>query len=731
MTAISLIQKLHNISHGTRVTIAIPLRINHTNTYLLDRLAFPRLDTITPSSFGFMIIDDGSEPSFAHKIEKICNEYNYGYIRLNTTTYNFSIARCRNIAAMHATSRYIMYQDIDLMPYEGFYLDVEDEISIQQLDNDISDFLMFGVVYLTDNGTKMFINCDKKTRKNIFINYLLYDDKNIIEKFSTGTSVNLYDRNYFLSHGGNDEEFEKWGYEDLEFNLRLIISSNKFPHPKNWSLDYTSFQKINIFHGWKSIYRLYGDLTFLKGKVLFHAYHHIDVESDYTKGKKRNRQLFQKKLKDYRIKEKEPAPLPDINKGKTLIFRKNPYVYSRDFIPMLGEVVQANEFDFKTALNFYRYLIENNISRVLFHNPYVNDKMILFYKLCRRINFPYFVAERGALRDSIFFDKNGFNADSKSYNPVYWDNPLTHDQVVAVQNYISQEKNCSISLEYQNKKVGAGALKKKLALDSEKKILFVPLQRPGDTVIKYLCGEIKTYSNFIQLIREISENLPDTWQIIIKEHPLEDDSPNIPLAIHATNENIKDLLTIADAVLLINSGVGVLSMFWEKPVFYTGSVFYAHPEINKPVRTSQELINNLESLFKPNREKIYRFINYLINDFYSFGKMKTKNVRMPDGSRMTATTDIQYYSIRNLTDYHYNKDLTKSCKISTDSILFDRYRGIKDKLFTNHITAQLLDNKVSRILVFVHLRNLHKKLVFLLVNSRFKIFRYLGYMINR
>ncbi|MGN5477231.1 hypothetical protein ACTMU2_11055 [Cupriavidus basilensis] len=109
----------------------------------------------------------------------------------------------------------------------------------------------------------------------------MVDDKTAIEKFSTGTSVTVWRRDYFLASGGNDAEFNGWGYEDLEYATRAIRRRKLFPLPSEFALDYRNFQSVVEYKGWKSVYRLFGDLTFQKGIVMFHAWHPVEQDSRY------------------------------------------------------------------------------------------------------------------------------------------------------------------------------------------------------------------------------------------------------------------------------------------------------------------------------------------------------------------------------------------------------------------------------------------------------------------
>lgn len=670
-----LITHVKDVPENARVTVMLPLRATQPDDLLLTRLDHALLDEDRPREVGFLVVDDGSPEHVSDAIQQRCAASGFGYLRLATEPSPFSVGRTRNYAAMYARSRYIMFQDADLLPWTGFYRQVLDEVDVQNLDRRASDFLMFGVVYLTEDATREFFATPPARRRQQFLHYLLVNDRTRIEKFSTGTSVNLYNREYFLSRGGNDDDFEGWGFEDIEFNTRCIWRLRKFPAPQDWSLDYKNFQTIDTYRGWKSVYRLQGDLTFHKGLVMFHAWHPVDQHSSYMVRRQQNRRLFEGKMKRFLASGDEPEPLPSKSCGRTLLFRNNPFVYSRDIAPKLGDVLFVKEDSFRTPAELFELLRAENVSRVLFHNPYANEKMRELYVAVREHGFPYLVAERGALPGSTFFDRWGFNGDSDSYAATHWDRPLDEAELARITRYIEAQRSSEDALERQGERMGAHGMRRHLGLRRSDRVLLVPLQRPGDTVIKYLAQPIGSFERFIALVREVAARLGPEWKVVIKPHPLEDDIPDVPGAVVTRDGNIKDLLDMAEAVLLINSGTGLLAMLWEKPVIHTGTAFYGHPELSRQAKTAEEVLAILASNWRPSRDKTLRFLHYLVEELYSFGEFQTRDARMPDGSRITATTGIAFHVIRGLPGGELRLHDDEPVAIENGSILFDRYRG--------------------------------------------------------
>jgi predicted glycosyltransferase involved in capsule biosynthesis len=670
-----LITDVTDVPEDVLVTVTLPIRATDAADLLITRLDYALMDEDRPREVGFLVVDDGSPADVSTTIQQRCAANGYGYLRLDTEPFPFSVGRARNYAAMYARSRYVMFQDVDLVPWTGFYRQALGELEVQRLEQRASDFLMFGVVYLTESATQELFATPPERRRQQFLHYLLINDSTRIEKFSTGTSVNLYNREYFLARGGNDDDFEGWGFEDLEFNTRCIWRLQKFPVPTEWLLDYKNFQAIDTYRGWKSAYRLQGDLTFFKGLVLFHAWHPVEHHSSYMVRRAQNQRLFQEKMERFVNSGEEPEPLPNKANGRTLLFRENTFVYGRDFAPKLGDAVFAREDAFATPDDLFELLRAEKISRILFHNPYATAKMRELYLAVRARGFPYLVAERGALPGSMFFDPHGFNGDSDSYAATRWDRPLDDAQRARIIDYVNEQRSSEDTLERQGDRMGVHGMRRQLGLRRSDRVLFVPLQRPNDTVIKYLADPIGSFDRFIALVREVTRRLGRPWKVVIKPHPLEDEIPEIPGAIVTRDGNIKDLLDIADAVLLINSGTGVLAMLWEKPVICTGTAFYGHPELSRQARTADEVLSILASGWRPSREKTLRFLHYLVEELYSFGELQTREVLMPDGSRMTATTHIAFRVIRGLPGGELRLHDGKELKIDRSSVLFDRYRG--------------------------------------------------------
>jgi len=310
-----------------------------------------------------------------------------------------------------------------------------------------------------------------------------------------------------------------------------------------------------------------------------------------------------------------------------------------------GKISYYSEHKFKNVEDALSYIGNSSFNLVMMPNPYGNKRRMCIYKELKKRNFPVITFDRGALPNSWFFD-TGFNADSNTYHPLNWDKKLNINNKKEIIEYIDEVKKGNVALEAQGKRIGGELLKDKLGL-SHKKIIFVPFQRPDDTVIKFFS---KGYKEFIieveKLNNYINKNMSEDWILIAKKHPLETKIPSKHLNFVEDDINIYDLIEISEQIVLINSGVGLLSMLWKKPVLYFGDIFYGHPHLNTKVTSYLDILYFMHNPQKVEEDKMYSFISYLKNNVYSFANFETEEILQKDGNYRNITRFIDFYSVQ-------------------------------------------------------------------------------------
>lgn len=679
-----------------KLSVIIPFRCENESThYLVDRLEDLLSSFPNNLPLEFLVIDSGSSLKYQEICSDICDKYQVKYLYHNTFGKPFSIGACRDFGVQHACGSAVSFLDVDLRVAPDFWQRLLLLMEGWGISKYKKSFLAIPCIYLTQEGTAEFIAADKSIRFTDFYLRYLQGDKSAVENMALCSSVMIVDRIHYLAVGGHDPEFRGHGYEDFELYHRLLCEEDIIPKTEDYYLDQKTWNTAT-YKGFRSHLAMIGRPAMMMNLFVVHLWHPRPKNTSFYSNKSmtHNRNIWIEKFKTFVETGRNPEPLyiKNLEHECTLFFAKwhnSPSAISiRDTLPFMGKTIYVDENYFIDKFGEFKQddfqeTIKNlNITRIIFPNPYGNEARLKIYQWCKLKNFPLYCYDRGALPDSWFFDPNGFNSDSASYSENYWNNPLTNEEKENIVKYIQECIFGSNFLEKQANRIGGEALAHKLQLGA-KKVLFVPLQRPSDTVIKYMSGHIQSFSRFIEMIDDLAKSLISKgWVVLCKKHPLETEIPTLKYAQYVPEDtHFIDLLELADRVALINSGVGIYSMMMEKPTYIFGDAFYSAEGLNKAIKhvdftdsTQMEaLARDIIEGFKVDSEKMKQFIHYLVFKFYSFGTPKTTSRKETDGSLRTITTGIDFYQLRLNGKLIFDYERNKRPQLSTSAPLFERY----------------------------------------------------------
>jgi hypothetical protein len=284
---------------------------------------------------------------------------------------------------------------------------------------------------------------------------------------------------------------------------------------------------------------------------------------------------------------------------------------NHEFIPPFGEYL-----DIKYSASISEVL--NSDRTFLGWNWYLQPNLKIFSHR-KKAGLPFFCMERGALPGSLFFDPNGFNFSSSSYSRSNWDKSLSGKEALIISKYTEAFKRDNKSLESQSSSISSenpflSFVSNFLKFD---RVAFVPLQLHDDSVIGYFSGWSKDLGSFIKNITTLAGNNKNIL-FLYKNHPLSKcasgSSENL---ICVDNFHFKDCINYSDLVITINSGIGLQSMIYGKPVLICGDAFYEFNDINIKTQNLNDLQASLSTDLTPNRESIFRFLYWLNFKFYS------------------------------------------------------------------------------------------------------------------
>ena len=574
----------------------------------------------------------------------------------------YSLGQCRNLGVMYANSPAVMALDVDCYLSQKNLEKLLEIIQIKGIDKNPNTFLVLPCVFLSEAGTKLFCDETLPNREMFFQNDLISGKREFIKFLMKASSSIAINRFKFLELGGYDRDFQGYGSEDFDFLARLLRNCATFealPNDLNYFAKNWDFYEFKGFRAW---YSLVAEEAMLHGIYLYHLWHIEPNQNGYLDNKELNHRKFSQRLKDYKSIFDGPDTLKENegkNKNLVTFFSQNSNMYNslRGIMPYFNQLFHIKEYcffdedDIFLPEKFLEYLNKHNITHILFGNSHASEKRLKIFQFAREQNIPFVVYDRGALPDSWFFDSNGFNYDSTSYDEKIWNKTLSEEQKAKTLAYIEEVLKGENFLEEQGARQGSENLKRKLGL-RYKKIFFVPLQVEGDSVIKNFTYEPFLYENFLDILNELAQKLlTENIAFVVKKHPLSlnvDKKSYENLVFAPDNTNLNDLLELCDAVLTLNSGVGVYAILAKKPCIVCANAFYHFNNLHLQATNKEELLEHILNVAQGNfnfdEEKALRFIHYLRYEFYSFGKSYYKKSE-ERGRIYTRVYRIEFYSL--------------------------------------------------------------------------------------
>lgn len=207
--------------------ISLIISTYNNPTYLIYSLESAARQSVLPDEV--IIADDGSTDSTRIVIQEFSSRAPFPVIHIWHPDQGFRLAKIRNEAAVESRGGYIIQIDGDIIMGRHF---IEDHITMSRpntilygsrtilseqfsLNNDLTNLNFLTVNRLGNRNIMNSLRCITvaklmaDTYKN---NYSIYDGR--------GCNMSFYKEDFFAV-GGYDENFEGWGLEDTDLNLRF------------------------------------------------------------------------------------------------------------------------------------------------------------------------------------------------------------------------------------------------------------------------------------------------------------------------------------------------------------------------------------------------------------------------------------------------------------------------------------------------------------------------------
>jgi len=211
--------------------------------------------------------------------------------------------------------------------------------------------------------------------------------------------------------------------------------------------------------------------------------------------------------------------------------------------------------------------------------------------LAKKINIPVAHFENGLLPDTTTFDLSGVNDANSLPRDAQFYRGYKTDKTLIERDLVTRKFHRSKKAHAKNKTFYAAL---------PEKYIFVPFQVQFDSQILLNSKNIKSMEDLYEWIQFAEQKSDQSLKFVIKEHPSDphkyiefyNKNPNIVFS----NKDTKELIEKAEAIITVNSSVGLEAILLHKRVMVLGEACYNIEGLCSPVRTKRQLLEEIDKL---------------------------------------------------------------------------------------------------------------------------------------
>ena len=638
----------------TDITVCLGIRVSDIAPWILERLKFA-LAYYNPAP-KFLIVDLGSEPEFAERIQSVCDEYNnatYLYVDDKDT---FALAKARNIAGRYAETPYLLFSDVDFVYERNAFQRFANLAEDLEINHSIRRMLFMPIYHVEKEATEEFEQLESFEEKQKFIQTMSFlgqqtPFKSLFEFIAPYSNAFLIHKDFFNLSGGYCDEFRGHGSEDFDYLIRLGLLSTNTPFPELLNKDFygplkDSFFGVRNYAGFRRYLEVLTAPSESLGLKAFHMWHEKPAAKGYwTAQNDWKRERFNQIIDRYYPQKHNIINVdfhPRDKKALCIFSDTKSWGY---FLPLRMYGYQLTAFtatDDDSLIKTMNAVENHEYDRIFIFNPYMKShaKFRGILELARKTGVEITVVERGGLPNSIYYAPEVAYGDSDYQNLDAILATHTLQSEATSQFLIDSLRSGNEFLEKQD--AYESTWKKHVLLrNSALTKVFIPLQLHDDMAVTKFTDGYAAYADFYEEINQAASTHPEVL-FLIKRHPLSKENFNTDLenvVFIEANVNIYTLIDICDATIAYNSGVGLLSVIHNKPTFNIGNAYYTTPsKFSNSVNSIEEALLKLkaQNYHTATEEDILTFVDWLINCKYSW---------------FTATSIIREFDVRKAHAY--------------------------------------------------------------------------------
>lgn len=232
---------------------------------------------------------------------------------------------------------------------------------------------------------------------------------------------------------------------------------------------------------------------------------------------------------------------------------------------------------------------------------------------------PMAVTERGYFPDTFFLDR-AYNERSSIASPKACEAAIDSVQLERSDEFLHRFRSNRRSVRAQAAAMSPEQVKKHLGLAPCTRLLLCAGQLETYLAATEACPGFGSISAILAALDGAIANRPDA-AVLYKPHP---DEAQIDLSQYrnvrrVTDIHIHSLIEAADAVVVVNSYVGIEALALGRPVIYCGHTFVNSPRLALRARNAGELSKAasdcLDGRWRPDPAAVARYVKYLATEF--------------------------------------------------------------------------------------------------------------------
>lgn len=621
------------------ITLCYAIRSSEITPWIIKRLEFA-LTFYSPMP-NILVVDFGSEEPFKDKIKNTCLKNNANHIYVNDNGV-FSLSKARNIAFKKTQTEFVFFADIDFVYESDIFYKLAKIAERLNLKKNPKKVITMPIFHIGKEETEAFESAKSIDEKDRIIAKWSFDG--LVTEFGKKFEFIAPYSNSFFMHksmfdmaGGYCDEFRGHGSEDFDFMIRLAKLATNIPSPKGLDKDFygplkSSFWGKKDYIGFRRYLEALAMPSESLGLKAFHLWHEKPSAKGYwTQSNDWKRERFNNVLSRYSEHDSKLLNVDYLRRDKKalcIFSDKEQWGY---FLPLrmanyqLVSLTDKSDIAIADAL---KSVEDKKFDRVFIFNPYMKSHSAFrgVIELARRIGIAITVIERGGLPNSIYYSDEVAYGDS-DYVKIHerLENiDFTSEQLNATKEVLAKLKSGNSTLE-KMESYATTWKKHTLLRHIDKRKIFIPLQLRDDMAVNYFIEGYPSYDEYEGQIESSVEKNPNIL-FIIKQHPLSKydlswTSKHENVVLSSQEENIHALIDISDAIHLYNSGVGLLALAHQKPLFHVGNAYY---NSENALATRVQNLDNTIKVFSENAQtfanldKIEKFFAWLIFEKYSW-----------------------------------------------------------------------------------------------------------------